>query len=212
MARAIRFDSYGGTELLYIADVEIPHPRAGEVLVAVRAAGINPGEAAVCRGAMESRFPATFHSGEGSDLAGVVTEIGEGITSYATGDNVLGWTDHRASHVENVSVPEDHLIPKPGSVSNRCRRVYRYLRRGVRPAGDRARGRRKPDHTIIAFDVAQATGVKSEASAAAASAEVLAEMADLVASGQIIVPIAAIYPLEEVRAAYPEVEKRHTRG
>jgi len=46
----------------------------------------------------------------------------------------------------------------------------------------------------------------------ATSTEVLGEMADLVAAGRIIVPIAATFPLDQVRAAYAEVEKRHTRG
>ena len=47
MARAVRFDKYGDRDVLYIADVEMPEPAAGEVIVEVRAAGINPGEVAI---------------------------------------------------------------------------------------------------------------------------------------------------------------------
>ncbi len=66
-ARAVRFDRYGGREVLYIAEVPMPVPAAGEVMVSVRAAGINPGEAAIRSGALHGRFPATFPSGQGSD-------------------------------------------------------------------------------------------------------------------------------------------------
>jgi NADPH2:quinone reductase len=113
VARAIRFDRYGGREVLQVADVEVPAPQRGEVLVAVRAAGINPGEASIRQGKLDKVFPTTFPSGEGSDLAGVVTQIGDGADSYAVGDEVMGWTDNRASHADYVSVPADHLIRKP---------------------------------------------------------------------------------------------------
>src|ERR1700729_3996688 len=72
MPRAVQFDHYGGVEVLNVAEVEVPSPASGEVVVEVKAAGINPGEASIREGYMASRFPSTFPSGEGSDLAGVV--------------------------------------------------------------------------------------------------------------------------------------------
>jgi NADPH2:quinone reductase len=66
--------------------------------------------------------------------------------------------------------------------------------------------------TIIAFDAAKEYGTKAEGSGDATTTEVLAEVAELVASGQIEVPIAATYPLDKVKDAYDELEKRHTRG
>jgi len=66
--------------------------------------------------------------------------------------------------------------------------------------------------TIIAFDAAKEYGTKSAGSGDASTTEVLAEMAGLVASGQIEVPIAATYPLDKVKDAYDELEQRHTRG
>jgi NADPH2:quinone reductase len=65
--------------------------------------------------------------------------------------------------------------------------------------------------TIISFEKAQELGTRAEGSAAG-TIEILSEMSDLVASGQIEVPIAATYPLDQVREAYAELEKRHTRG
>jgi NADPH:quinone reductase len=66
--------------------------------------------------------------------------------------------------------------------------------------------------TIIAYEKAQELGTRAEGSGAGSTTEILSEMADLVASGQIEVPIAATYPLDRVRDAYAELEKRHTRG
>ncbi|OCB33940.1 NADPH:quinone reductase [Mycobacterium malmoense] len=116
-ARAVRFDRYGGREVLYIADVDMPAPGPGEVVVEVRAAGINPGEAAIRSGAMHEMFPATFPSGEGSDLAGVVTAVGDGVTEFGLGDEVLGFSFRRSSHATHVSVPVGQLIHKPPQLS-----------------------------------------------------------------------------------------------
>lgn len=116
-ARAVRFDRYGGREVLYIADVDMPAPGPGEVVVEVRAAGINPGEAAIRSGAMHEMFPATFPSGEGSDLAGVVTAVGDGVTEFGLGDEVLGFSFRRSSHATHVAVPVGQLIRKPPQLS-----------------------------------------------------------------------------------------------
>jgi NADPH:quinone reductase-like Zn-dependent oxidoreductase len=85
--------------------------------VAVKAAGINPGEIAIREGLLHERWPASFPSGEGTDLAGVVRSVGDGVTAFAAGNEVLGWTEERASHAELVAVPADQLTAKPGSVS-----------------------------------------------------------------------------------------------
>jgi NADPH2:quinone reductase len=115
-ARAVRFDSYGGPEVLYVTDIARPEPGAGEVLVEVRAAGINPGEAGIRTGVLHERFPATFPSGEGSDLAGVVIEVGDGVSDFAVGDEVLGFSFQRSSHATHASVPVDQLIHKPAEL------------------------------------------------------------------------------------------------
>jgi NADPH:quinone reductase len=115
--RAVRFDSYGGPEVLYVTDIARPEPGAGEVLVEIKAAGINPGEAGIRTGALHERFPATFPSGEGSDLAGVVIEVGDGVGDFAVGDEVLGFSFQRSSHATHASVPVDQLIHKPAALS-----------------------------------------------------------------------------------------------
>jgi len=98
--RAVRFDEYGGIDVLKVLDVPRPVAGARQVLVQVKAAGINPGEAKIREGLLDARWPATFPSGEGSDLAGIVADAGPGVTSFSAGDEVIGWTDNRASQAE----------------------------------------------------------------------------------------------------------------
>ena len=300
MAKAVRFDRYGGVDVLYVADVDIPSPAVGEVVVKVQAAGINPGEASIRKGLLDAVFPATFPSGEGSDLAGVVHQFGDGVTGLSLGDEVLGWSWQRSSQAEYVSVPATQLIPKPpalswpvagslyvvgvtayaavravsvqpgetvvvsaaaggvGTIVTQLLKVkgaqvigiasepnHEWLRsHGVTPVsyGEGLEERILalapngvdafidlfgPDYvrlavelglprdrieTIIAFDAAKEYGTHAAGSGDASTTEVLAEIAGLVASGEIEVPIAATYPLEKVRDAYDELEKRHTRG
>ncbi|MFC8085980.1 NADP-dependent oxidoreductase [Streptomyces sp. NPDC057340] len=111
--KAVRFHRYGDIDVLGVEDVE-PRPLGPrDVLVHVRAAGINPGEAKIRTGALHERFPATFPSGQGSDLAGTVTATGSAVTDWAPGDAVLGWSWERSSHAEYVVVPHDQLVGKP---------------------------------------------------------------------------------------------------
>src|ERR1700724_559217 len=104
MSKAVRFDQYGGIDVLQVVDVERPVPGPGQVLVNVKAASINPGEASIRKGLLHQRWPATFPSGQGSDLAGVVAEVFEGVQAFAVGDEVIGFTHKRASHSEFVVV------------------------------------------------------------------------------------------------------------
>jgi NADPH:quinone reductase-like Zn-dependent oxidoreductase len=116
MARAVRFDAYGDVNVLNVVDLPQPHPGAGEVTVEVVAAGINPGENAIRSGALEQHYPGKFPSGQGTDFAGRVAEVGEGVTFFAPGDAVIGWSDWRSAQADYVAVPTDHLIMKPDEV------------------------------------------------------------------------------------------------
>ena len=66
--------------------------------------------------------------------------------------------------------------------------------------------------TIISREKAEELGAKTEGSGDASTTDVLSEMAELVESGQIEIPVAATYPLEKVRDAFAELEERHTHG
>ena len=117
MPRAVQFDEYGGLDVLTVREVELPELGKEDVLVEVKAAGINPGEAAIRKGLLHDRFPASFPSGQGSDLAGVVKEVGIDVVGFAAGDEVLGWSWTRSSQAEEVIVPAEQLITKPTDLS-----------------------------------------------------------------------------------------------
>jgi NADPH:quinone reductase-like Zn-dependent oxidoreductase len=298
--KAVRFEKYGGIDVLKVVDVDRPVPQAGQLLVQVKAAGINPGEAAIREGVFAELWPATFPSGQGSDFAGVVVELGSGVDGFAIGDEVIGFTHQRASHAEFVVAEATDLTPKPAGVSweqagalfiagttayaavrsvslNKgdtvvvsgaaggvgSLAVQLAMKAGAKVIGlaskpnhewlathgvipvaygdglaDRitaAAGRQvdafidtfgggyvelalelgvKTDRvdTIIDFAAVAKYGVKAEGNAAAASADVLAELAGLINAGELEVVVAKVYPLDQVRDAYRELEQRHTRG
>ncbi|MGH3157361.1 MAG: NADP-dependent oxidoreductase, partial [Streptosporangiaceae bacterium] len=248
---------------------------------------------------MHARFPATFPSGEGSDLAGVVAGTGPGVTGVAVGAEVIGYTDNRASQAEYALVDAGHLTPKPaalpwevagslfvvgatayaavravslasgdtvvvsgaaggvGSIAVQLARLpgatviglasprqHEWLAsHGVVPVSygegvaDRIRQAAarvdafidtvgadyvdlalelgvKPDRvdTIVNFAAVQQHGVKAEGNGAGASASVLAELAGLIVSGRLEIPIAATFPMAQVRDAYRLLAEGHIRG
>jgi NADPH:quinone reductase-like Zn-dependent oxidoreductase len=116
MSTAVRFDRYGPADVLKVVEVERPVPGSGQVLVRVKAAGINLGEAKVREGLFHERWPTTFPSGQGSDLAGIVEEVGEGVKHVAVGDEVISFTENRASHAELALVEQDDIVPRPANV------------------------------------------------------------------------------------------------
>ena len=251
---------------------------------------------------MRDIFPATFPSGQGSDLAGVVAELGSGVNGFAVGDEVIGFSNLRSSHAEYVAVPATQLTPKPaavpwevaGSLFVAGATAYGAVRavrlapgetvtitgaaggvgsiavqlarragatvlgiagpsndawlidhgavpvnygddlpgrlRAVAPSGridalldffgggyvamavDDLKVPRERVDTITDFAAVERFGVLSAGGADAATAAVVAELAELVAQGQLDVPIAGVFALDDVRNAYRELEKRHTHG
>ena len=114
--RAVRFDRYGGIDVLDVVEVPAPVPGPGQLLVRVKDAGINPGEAKIREGLLDERWPATFPSGQGSDLAGIVEHVGDGVEGWAAGDEVIGFTHNRASQAELVVVEAEHVTARPAGV------------------------------------------------------------------------------------------------
>ncbi len=298
MPHAVRLHEYGDVNVLKVEEVPRPTPAAGQVLVRVKAAGINPGEASIRKGVFKDTWPSTFPSGQGSDFAGVIEAVGEGVTGTQPGAAVIGFTHDRASQAEFVVVPDAQVTPKPakvpwevagalfvagttahaavqavglqagdtvvvsgasGGVGTIAVQLARL--RGARvlgiasparaawltehgvellPYGDDLQARLRAAgpidafidtfgqgyvqlavdlgvtpqriNTIIDFGAVERYGVKADGNAAGGRAEVLAELAALIADGQLEVPIARTYPLDQVQAAYRELEDRHTLG
>ena len=94
--KAVRFNQFGGPEVLEIVDLTDPHPGRGEVRIAVRAAGVNPSDWKKRKGLMDRELPQTV----GHEAAGVVDELGEGVLDVAVGDRVFGFSAEGAAQAE----------------------------------------------------------------------------------------------------------------
>ena len=90
--RAIQFSWYGPPSVLEVADVPEPHVGPGEVRIAVRTSGVSPGEVHLRSGAWRVQVPLTLPYRTGFDAAGVVDEVGDGVTGVRVGDEVFGMT------------------------------------------------------------------------------------------------------------------------
>jgi NADPH:quinone reductase-like Zn-dependent oxidoreductase len=88
--RALQFDEYGGPDVLRWADAPEPHAGPGHVRIAVKAASVNPIDWKALRGMSSGGKPMTGTSYLGYDAAGVVDEVGEGVTGVSVGDEVFG--------------------------------------------------------------------------------------------------------------------------
>jgi NADPH:quinone reductase-like Zn-dependent oxidoreductase len=298
--RAVQFDRYGDEAVLEVREVPDPPTAPGRLVVAVKAASINPGEMSIREGALHEVWPATFPSGQGSDFAGTVAEVGEGVEGYAVGDAVLGYNDERGSQAELVSAPAEQVVAKPdglawevagsmfvapaagwacvttvapqpgetvvvssgaggvGSVAVQLARRtgatviglasptnHDWLREhDIVPLtyGDGLKDRLEaaapngldamldtfgggyvdlavelgisPEriNTITDREAAARVGASTVGSSQIISPEVLAELTRVAASGELEIPIAATFPLDEVRAAYRQLAARHTHG
>jgi len=82
--KAVRFNRFGGPEVLEIADLPDPHPGTGQVRIAVRAAGVNPSDWKKRKGLMDGELPQAM----GHEAAGVVDELGEGVPDVAVVERV----------------------------------------------------------------------------------------------------------------------------
>jgi NADPH:quinone reductase-like Zn-dependent oxidoreductase len=298
--KAVRFHEYGGIDVLRVEEAEPPAPGPAQVLVRVKAAGIQPGEVHIRTGALHARWPATFPSGQGSDLAGIVVETGPHVRGFAVGDEVIGFTHRRASHAELVAVDDVNLVIRPprlawevagslyvagttayatvfavdpgpadtvvvsgaaggvGSLAVQLARQrgatviglasepnHAWLKKhGIVPVGygegvaDRIRQacggtvsafidtfgdgyvrlaaelgvRPERINTISDWRAAAEVGARTYGEGAAACAVVLGELARLAARGELEVPVASTYPLDQVQAAFRELERGHTHG
>jgi NADPH:quinone reductase-like Zn-dependent oxidoreductase len=115
MSRAVKFSRYG-PEVLDVVDVQRPTPGAGEVVVRVVTAALNPGEIGIREGVFANIWTANFPEGQGNDFAGYVDELGPGVTGIAVGDEVIGYSPRRAQ-AEYVALPITAVARKPAELS-----------------------------------------------------------------------------------------------
>lgn len=299
MARYVRFDEFGGPEVLHIVNEQQP-PKAGtgEVRVRVHSAGINPVDWKILKGGPSAaKYNAVPPCGNGNDFAGLVDQVGPGVTTLEAGDAVLGgkrmfaqadyvvidpaelirkparldfdsagaldiagrtaWASVRALHLTEadtvlvsaaaggVGVLASQLALRAGAkvIGTASPENHAFLRSiGVVPVaygeGLVDRVRKLAPHVTAALDnhgpstidaalklgvpgprinTIAARGHRADAGitgvgGAEASIGDLAVVAGLIASGEIILPIDTVYPLERVREAYEHLLRGHVRG
>lgn len=114
MARAVRYSEYGAPEVLHVVEVEIPVPGPGEVLIEVRAAGVNPIDWKIRQG-LRGNDPLPAPRGVGFDASGVVLEVGSGVTSLKPGDAVIG-SGVNGAYASHVVAAVDRFTLKPASL------------------------------------------------------------------------------------------------
>ncbi|WP_271752012.1 NADP-dependent oxidoreductase [Cohnella sp. JJ-181] len=117
---AVRFHEYGPPEALRFERVTRPSAGTREVLVRVRAAGVNPGDWQMRSGWAAEKFglSLTLPFTPGYDLAGIVEEVGPGVTRYRAGDRVFGMTAAAGAYAEFVAVPESRLALLPAALDD----------------------------------------------------------------------------------------------
>jgi NADPH:quinone reductase-like Zn-dependent oxidoreductase len=108
----VQFSEYGTSDVLKVVDVAPPVAGPGQLRLAVRAAGVNPVDGKIMRGLMREVIPPDFPAGLGSDVAGVVDQIGSGVTAFKVGDEVLGGS-LSPSYAEFALADPAALVHKP---------------------------------------------------------------------------------------------------
>jgi NADPH:quinone reductase-like Zn-dependent oxidoreductase len=300
-SRAVQLGSFGGPEILNVREVPVPPAGPGQIRVRVTAAGLNPMDWIMTADAdTAARFGLSLPAGFGTDYAGVVDQVGDGVTGFAPGDRVFGGALSRAvadfvvvDATGETAANEAHLTPDgvddrtaatltiagrtasaalaavdpgPGDtvliggagggvgvfavqlarlsgarvIGTGSARSADHLRAlGAEPVtygeglADRVRAI-APDGVTAAIDLhgvetvhvarklgvpdsrictiaAQVDGVAA-ANGANAAPGVLEEIAHLVATGRLRVPVAASFPIEEVRRAVELQAGRHVQG
>ncbi|MBB5633984.1 NADPH:quinone reductase-like Zn-dependent oxidoreductase [Cryobacterium mesophilum] len=207
MSKAVGYSEYGGPEVLEVIEVPEPHAGDGEVRVAVRAAGLNPFDFKVRRGGYIPNHQ--LPSLQGAEFAGVIDEVGAGVTGWSVGDEVLGWIG-RGAQAEYVVVPASQIAAKPagldwavaagiGLVANTARRSVDSLELG-------------PDDTVLVTAAAGGVGIVTVQFAKATGATVVGTASEAnheFLRGLGVIPVAygdipgGTSELERLRAAVP---------
>ncbi len=119
--RAIIIDQFGGRDVLKLADVPEPVPGPGEVLIAVKAAGVNPVDWKIRTGYLEGRLPHEFPIILGWDVAGVVAAVDSSVSSWNVGDEVYAYARkpiiQAGTYAEYIAVDAAHIARKPTNFS-----------------------------------------------------------------------------------------------
>ncbi|TXK47932.1 NADP-dependent oxidoreductase [Pontibacter qinzhouensis] len=119
--KAVIYETFGGPEQLKLSTLAVPEIKEGEVLVRIKAAGVNPVDYAVREGYLKDKLPTVFPVIPGWDVAGVVEERGFSARRFEIGDEVFAYARRPAvqygTYAEYIVLPESYLAKKPREIS-----------------------------------------------------------------------------------------------
>jgi NADPH2:quinone reductase len=119
--QAVAIENYGGRDRLKVVNLPRPEPAAGEILVRIRAAGVNPVDTKVREGLLKDRLPNIFPIILGWDAAGIVEAVGPEAGTFSKGAEVFAYCRkpiiQHGTYAEYVCIPESFAAPKPRTMS-----------------------------------------------------------------------------------------------
>ena len=119
--KAAYYEKFGDLNQIKVGELDKPEPTEGEVLIKVKAAGVNPVDAAVARGMLKDAIPAEFPVIPGWDVAGVIEDRGYSARRFSKGDKVYAYARRpkikHGTFAEYISIPESYVAKCPDKLS-----------------------------------------------------------------------------------------------
>jgi NADPH:quinone reductase len=168
--KALLCKQFGPPESLVLEDVPSPRPGQGEVVVSIKAASVNFPDVLIIQNKYQFKPPLPFSPG--SELAGVVKEVGAGVTNVKAGDKVIAFTTYGA-FAEEVTTEALRLLPMPEGMSFEQAASF-ILTYGTTDHALRDRGQLKPGETLLVLGAAGGVGVAAIEIGKALGARVIA--------------------------------------
>jgi NADPH:quinone reductase-like Zn-dependent oxidoreductase len=118
--QAVVVREFGGPDALRVVEASAPKPGPGQVSITIAAAAVNPVDAFTRSGGFPNLAELGRDIGIGWDVAGVIAELGSGVTDFAVGDAVIGMRDRltlpTGSYAEQIALDAAHIAPAPRGV------------------------------------------------------------------------------------------------
>lgn len=168
--KAVLCKAYGPPESLVYEDIPSPRPGPGEVVVTMKAASVNFPDVLIIQNKYQFKPPLPFSPG--SELAGVVKEVGEGVTAFRPGDKVIAFTGHGA-FAEEVKTEATRLVPLPAGMDFSTGAAF-ILTYGTSEHALRDRGALKAGETLLVLGAAGGVGLAAIEIGKALGARVIA--------------------------------------
>jgi NADPH:quinone reductase-like Zn-dependent oxidoreductase len=223
--RAVQFSTYGGPEVLQWAEAPEPHAGPGQIRIAVRAASVNPIDWKRFSGAMSGGEPMAGTGYLGVDAAGVVDEVGEGVTGVSVGDQVFGRGQHTQAEYAVLDAwaakapSVDWAVAAAAGVAERVRAAAGgpvdavFDVAGKTPVEELIGLVPEPSQvlSIANFTAGQAGARVSGGGADSRPMEALAEVGELLAQNKLVIKVQT-FPFDRAAEAYRISQSGHVRG